>query len=97
MLASNFDQFPDSRRDVVIRRIHFPKRGMSLSGEDDFRRLGEYRSNNVNLQKGTLISCDTPHVEIYAPDQKILSTDACRDDNDKSGLAFLNICIAADS
>lgn len=70
MLASNFDQFPDSRRDVVIRRIHFPKRGMSLSGEDDFRRLGEYRSNNVNLQKGTLISCDTPHVEIYVQIRK---------------------------
>jgi hypothetical protein len=95
VLESKFDSFLDNRQDVVIRRVHLPERGMNLSSEDDFRRLGEYRNHDVNLEKGTLTVCGTPHVEIYGPDQKILSTDECSNNNDKSGLTFLNNWIAA--
>jgi hypothetical protein len=96
VLESKFEPFLDNRRDVVIRRVHLPENGFSLSSEEEFRRLALYRNHDVNLEKGTLGVCGTPHVEIYGPDQQIVATDECSNDNDKSGLTYLNSWIAAE-
>ena len=102
-LEADFPAFLKQRKDVLIRRIHFPEGGTSVSFNgstqeemmqqiaDYHERLGRYNFNHVVKTDGqyTLSVCGTPHIEIYGPDKQLIATDKCGEKNQKTGFAFL--------
>ena len=110
-LESDFPKFLKQRKDVIIRKVHFPEGSVtqSFSGStqeemmkqvaDYHERLGRYNFNHV-VKTDTeyrLSVCGTPHVEIYGPDKKLIATDKCGEKNLKSGLNFLRNWIKSES
>ena len=110
-LESEFPAFLKKRKDVLIRRVHFPEGGTSVSfnGEtreeimeqiaDYHERLGRYNFNHV-VKTGDeyrLSVCGTPHIEIYGPDRQLIATDKCGEKNLKSGLAYLRNWIRSET
>ena len=103
-LESKFTPFLSKRKDVVIRRIHFPESGASFrfnSQEDQiehFERMSIYNFNHVviNEDSANVGTCGTPHIEIYGPDKQLIASDECGEKNIKSGLAFINNWIKAE-
>lgn len=96
-LEARFTPFLDKRNDVVIRRLHFPESGFSLSfnSQEEVIEHGEamalYRFNHVinDGQNINISTCGTPHIEIYGPDKKLIASDVCGEKNLKEGLSFL--------
>ena len=109
-LEADFTAFLGQRKDVLIRRVHFPESGISQSFNgnsqeevnqqiiDYHERLGRYNFNHV-VKTDTayqLTSCGTPHIEIYGPDKKLIATDKCGEKSLKTGLSFLRNWIKAE-
>lgn len=81
-------RFPDlisERSDLVVQRVHFPERGLVLSGDDLLA---------INARMESYRICGTPHVEVYGPDGRLVAGDDC---GDKQGLKFLRHWIAAET
>lgn len=110
-LESDFPKFLKQRKDVMIRKVHFPEGGVSqsFSGStqeemmqqvaDYHERLGRYNFNHI-VKTDTeyrLSVCGTPHVEIYGPDKKLIATDKCGEKNLKTGLNYLRNWIKSES
>ena len=109
-LEADFNPFLRQRKDVLIRRVHFPEGGTSQSFTgssqeevnqqiaDYHERLGRYNFNHVVITdtEYQLTSCGTPHIEIYGPDKQLIATDKCGEKNLKTGLAFLKNWIRAE-
>ena len=103
-LESKFTPFLNKRKDVVIRKIHFPESGTSVSFSSPeeqieyFERMSIYNFNHVVLTKdsASVGTCGTPHIEIYGPDKQLIATDKCGEKNLKTGLAFINNWIKAE-
>lgn len=103
-LEAKFPSFLDKRKDVVIRKIHFPESGARFSfnspeeAKELLERMSIYNFNHVVMDEdnGTFINCGTPHVEIYGPDKELIATDECGEKNLKTGLAFINNWIKAE-
>jgi hypothetical protein len=97
-LEAKFPAFLEKRKDVVIRKIHFPESGASFrfnSAEEQrehFERMRIYNFNHVVLTEdsASVSNCGTPHVEIYGPDKKLIATDECGGKNLRTGIAFIN-------
>lgn len=102
-LESDFPGFLKQRKDVIIRKVHFPEGrvSQSFSGssqeemmqqmDDYYKRLGRYNFHHVvkTETEYQLTTCGTPHVEIYGPDKKLIATDKCGEKNLKTGLNYL--------
>ena len=97
-LESKFTPFLSKRKDVVIRKIHFPESGARFSFNsleeqiEHLERMSIYNFNHVviNEDSASFRNCGTPHIEIYGPDKKLIATDICGEKNLKTGLAFIN-------
>lgn len=76
-LERELPAFVATRKDVVVKRVHYPERGMSWPLSDALNM--ERRMNSYNI-------CAMPHIEIYGPDGKALALDNC---GDKDALHFL--------
>lgn len=102
-LESEFPAFLNQRKDVLIRKVHFPEDAVNVSIKgnsqeemlqqiaDYHERLGRYNFNHV-VKTDTeyrLSVCGTPHIEIYGPDRQLIATDKCGEKNLKTGLVFL--------
>jgi len=106
-LESDFPGFLKQRKDVIIRKVHFPEGAVSQSFigrsqeemmqqmDDYYKRLGRYNFHHVvkTETEYQLTTCGTPHVEIYGPDKKLIASDKCGEKNLKKGLNFLRTWI----
>lgn len=102
-LESEFPAFLNQRKDVLIRKVHFPEDAVRVSFHgssqeemlqqiaDYHERLGRYNFNHVvkTDNEYRLSVCGTPHIEIYGPDRQLIATDKCGEKNLKTGLVFL--------
>ena len=109
-LEADFQPFLDQRKDVVIRRVHFPEHGVNTSftgnsQEEIMQQMADYhdrlgRYNFFHVVKTStaynLTVCGTPHIEIYGPDQQLIATDKCGDTRLKTGFTFLKNWIKAE-
>jgi len=81
-LEAKFPAFLNQRKDVVIRKLHFPESGASFkfnSPEEQiehFERMSIYNFNHVVITEDSASfgTCGTPHIEIYGPDKKLIAT-----------------------
>ncbi len=103
-LETRFTPFLSKRKDVVIRRLHFPESGVGFSFNspeeqiEHFERMSIYNFNHVVIDDNNVSfsNCGTPHIEIYGPDKNLIATDKCGEKNLKTGLAFLNNWLEAE-
>ena len=103
-LEAKFTPFLSKRKDVVIRKLHFPESSVSFSFNspeeqiEHFERMSIYNFNHVVIDEDNVSfsTCGTPHIEIYGPDKKLIATDECGEKNSKMGLDFLNNWIKAE-
>jgi hypothetical protein len=109
-LEAEFPSFLNKRKDVLIRKVHFPENGVSqqfngTSQEDVnrqmksyYKRLGKYNFNHVVMTDAELQfnTCGTPHVEIYGPNKELIATDKCGETSEKAGLNYLRNWLAAE-
>ena len=87
-LEKGFNPFLEQRQDVLIKRVHFPESGMNFSINSQ-QEADELQSRIESYQV-----CGTPHVEIYGPDQQLVSADNC---GSKQGTDFLRQWISAET
>ncbi len=87
-LEKGFDPFLKNRQDVLIKRVHFPESGMNFSISSQ-QEADELRSRIESYRV-----CGTPHVEIYGPDQQLVSADDC---GTKQGTNFPQQWISAET
>ena len=109
-LEAEFPSFLEKRKDVLIRKVHFPESAVSqqFSGNSQqevnrkmeayYNRLGKYNMNDVvkTANGYQLATCGTPHIEIYGPDKELIATDKCGDSNEKAGLNYLRNWLQAE-
>ena len=87
-LEKGYDQFLDKRRDVIIKKVHFPENGISIPVSSR-EMMGK-----IQAQIDSYKVCGTPHIEIYAPDRTLVSADNCAG---KQGTDFLRHWISAET
>ena len=85
-LETSYPQFLEMRRDVLVRKVHFPEGGMQLKIEGNTREEMQAQADALNAQIASYDVCGTPHIEVYGPDGTLLARDAC---GEKHGLAYL--------
>jgi hypothetical protein len=102
-LEADFPSFLRKRKDVLIRKVHFPEGNVNVSfsgnTQEEFmqqvaeyhEKMGRYNFNHVvkTDKEYQMSTCGTPHIEIYGPDKQLIASDMCGEKNIKSGLAFL--------
>lgn len=87
-LEKGYDQFLDKRRDVLIKKVHFPESGI------DIRVTAEDMMDDIQSRIESYGVCSTPHIEIYAPDGTMVSADNC---SKKQGSDFLRHWISIET
>jgi hypothetical protein len=87
-LEKGFDPFLRNRQDVMIKRVHFPESGMNFSVSS------QQEADALQSRIESYRVCGTPHVEIYGPDQQLVSADNC---GSKQGTNFLRQWISAET
>ena len=85
-LESHYPDFLHKRRDVLVRKVHFPERGLKFSFEGSTRQEIEREATAMNARVESYQVCGTPHIEVYDPDGQLLAGDVC---GKKQGLAYL--------
>lgn len=90
-LESGFKPFLSERKDVLIRKVNAAG-GTNISiqaasQEEANERIAQIESIVKNV-------CGTPHVEVYAPDKKLIAADQC---GDKTGTQFLRRWISEET
>ncbi len=110
-LEADFKPFLAQRKDVLIRKVHFPEGAVSQQFTGDsqeevnrkmrkyYERLQQYNFNHVVITDTELqlSVCGTPHIEIYGPDRELIASDMCGDENLKTGLIYLRKWMRAES
>jgi len=91
-LESGFQAFTDKRRDVTIRRVHFPEDGLQIEVSGATQQEMEANARSIQTLMDSI--CGTPHVEVYGPDRQPIARDLC---GDKSGTEYLRGWIAAET
>ena len=76
-LEAGFPAFLNQRRDVVIRRVHFPEGGMNVSFSGNDRASVEQQVESYNRRIESYNFCSTPHIEIYDPAGQVIVADSC--------------------
>lgn len=87
-LEQGFEPFLKQRQDVMIKRVHFPESGMNFSISS------QQEADELQSRIESYRVCGTPHVEIYGPDQQLVSADDCVS---KQGTNFLRLWISAET
>lgn len=87
-LEKGYDQFLDRRRDVLIKKVHFPESGIS------FLFTSEDMMEDVQSRIESYRVCGTPHIEIFGPDGTLVSADDC---TQKQGSDFLRYWISKET
>ena len=87
-LEKGFRPFLDKRKDVVIKRIHFPETGIN------FTFSSQQEAQEIQSRMESYQVCGTPHVEIYGPDKNLVAGDVC---GSKQGTNFLRHWISAET
>jgi len=90
-LEADFPAFLKQRKDVVIRRVHFPEGGMNVSFSGDNQASVEQQVESYNQRIKSYNFCSTPHIEIYDPAGQVIVADNC---TKKPATAFLQQWIA---
>jgi hypothetical protein len=86
-LESTYPAFLQARKDVVIRKVHFPEQGFNFQFSGQTREEVEQQMKQAQGLMNAFAICGTPHIEVYAPDGAILAADRC---GDKAGLKYLS-------
>lgn len=87
-LEKGFRPFLDKRKDVVIKRIHFPESGIN------FTFTSQQEADEIQARMESYRVCGTPHIEIYGPDKNLIAGDIC---GSKQGTNFLRQWISAET
>lgn len=87
-LEKGYDQFLDKRRDVIIRKVHFPETGINIPVTSPEMMEG------IQSRIDSYQVCGTPHIEIYAPDRTLITADNC---SENQGTDFLRHWISAET
>ena len=87
-LEKGFEPFLRKRKDVLIKRIHFPESGMNFSINS------QQEADELQSRIESYRVCGTPHVEIYGPDQQLISADDC---GAQQGTKYLRQWISAET
>lgn len=85
-LETSFPAFLKARRDVVVRKVHFPEGGMQFDLQGTTREEIERSGAEMNARIKAYQVCGTPHIEVYDPQGQVLARDEC---GKKRGLAYL--------
>lgn len=64
-LEAGFPSFLKARKDVLIRRVHFPEDGMNFSFTGTTQAEVDAQAEDYNQRIKSYDFCGTPHVEIY--------------------------------
>jgi hypothetical protein len=92
-LESRYPTFLRARRDVLVRKVHFPEGGMQLNIQGLSQHEAERAAAAFNAQVDSHQICGTPHIEIYDPKGQLLARDVC---GQKRGLAYLRDWIGSE-
>ena len=87
-LESGYNPFLDKRKDVLIKKIHFPESGIN------FTISSQQEAEDIQSRIESYKVCGTPHVEIYGPDKNLISADDC---GSKRGTDFLRSWISTET
>ena len=87
-LEKGYTRFLDRRRDVLIKKVHFPETGFNIT------ITSEKMKNDIQTRIESYSVCGTPHIEIYAPDGALVSADNC---SKKQGSDFLRRWISTET
>lgn len=93
-LEAEFPSFLKQRKDVLIRRVHFPEGGIKLSFTGENQEAVEKQAEEFNARIKSYDFCGTPHIEIYDANKQLLVADTCRT---KSGTDFLRKWMSSES
>ena len=87
-LESGYSPFLEKRKDVLIKKVHFPESGIN------FQISSQQEAEEIQTRMESYQVCGTPHVEIYGPDKNLISADNC---GSKKGTNFLRQWISAET
>lgn len=87
-LETGYDSFLKKRKDVLIKKVHFPESGIN------FTISSQQEADDLQARIKSYSVCGTPHVEIYGPDKNLISADNC---GSKQGTNFLRHWISAET
>lgn len=93
-MEARFPDFLKARKDVLIRRVHFPERGMNFSFNGGSREEIEKQAEEMNQKIQSYNFCGTPHIEIYDQNKQLIVADTCRT---RPGTNFLRQWMSAES
>jgi hypothetical protein len=77
-MEAEFPAFLRARKDVLIRRVHFPEGGMNLSFTGNTQAEVERQAKEYNERIESYNFCGTPHIEIYDANQQLIVADTCK-------------------
>lgn len=87
-LETGYDSFLKKRKDVLIKKVHFPEAGVN------FTVSSQQEADDIQARMESYQVCGTPHVEIYGPDKNLISADNC---GSKQGTNFLRHWMSAET
>lgn len=76
-MEAGFPEFLKARKDVLIRRVHFPEGGMNFSFTGETQEEVEKEAQAINEKIKSYDFCGTPHVEIYGANKELIVADSC--------------------
>ncbi len=77
-MEADFPAFLTARKDVLIRRVHFPEGGMNLSFTGNTQVEVERQAQDYNERMASYDFCGTPHIEIYDANKQLIVADTCK-------------------
>ena len=93
-MEAEFPSFLNQRKDVLIRRVHFPEGGINLSFSGEDQAAIEKQAEEFNSRIKSYDFCGTPHIEIYDANKQLVVADSC---TRKPGTDFLRKWMSAES
>lgn len=93
-LEAGFPKFLQSRKDVIIQRVHMPEAGIQFSVSGSSQQEMQQQAEALNSRVQSYELCGTPHVEIYDANRQPVVRDSC---TQKPATRFLNQWIAVES
>ncbi len=93
-MEARFPAFLKARKDVLIRRVHFPEGGMKFSFNGGSRAEVEKQAEELNQRIKSYDFCGTPHIQIYDANKQLIVSDTCRK---RAGTDFLRKWMSAEA
>ncbi len=76
-LEADFPVFLKARKDVHVRRVHFPEGGMHFSFTGTTQVEVDAQAEEYNQRIKSYDFCGTPHIEIYNSKKELIIADSC--------------------